>query len=265
MKITGIELYHVSVPLKEIFRPSWIPGYPQTHNRFTLIKLITNEGIVGYSAGAAMGRERQGLGDLLGGYLMGEDPADIDRIQSLLKQAGYLGWRNFWIEPACWDIIGKKEGKPVYEVLEGKSRPLPVYLSTGEMRDLETIEAAVRSRLEEGYPELEVVLVDDRSEDGTGAIIDRIAAEHPRVRAVHVGELPAGWLGKVHAQQVGWRAASGDYLLFTDADVHFNSGTLRAAMSKHQTPRSRTSMVWNWPSGSPGARTSPPWCTRTGQ
>ena len=133
MKITGIELYHVSVPLRKTFWPAWLPGYPQTHNRFTLIKIATDAGIEGYSAGVAMGRERQGLGDLLGGYLMGEDPTDIDRIQSLLTQAGYLGWRNFWIEPACWDIIGKKEGKPVYEILGGKPRPIPVYLSTGEM------------------------------------------------------------------------------------------------------------------------------------
>ncbi|MEJ2166872.1 MAG: mandelate racemase/muconate lactonizing enzyme family protein [Desulfobacterales bacterium] len=133
MKITAIELYHVSVPLREIFWPTWIPGYPQTHNRFTLIKIITDEGLEGYAAGAAMGRERQGLGDLLGGYLMGADPRDIDRIQSLLKQAGFLGWRNFWIEPACWDIIGKAAGKPVYEVLGGRARPVAVYLSTGEM------------------------------------------------------------------------------------------------------------------------------------
>ena len=111
MKINLIELYHVSVPLKDTFWPTWIPGYPQTHNRFTLIKLVTDEGIEGYSAGSAMGREREGLGDLLGGYLMGADPTDIDRVQSLLKQAGYLGWRNFWIEPACWDIIGKDEGQ----------------------------------------------------------------------------------------------------------------------------------------------------------
>lgn len=135
MKITVIELYHVSVPLKEIFWPTWIPGYPQTHNRFTLIKLVTDEGIIGYSAGSALGKERQGLGDLLGGYLMGADPTDISRVQGLLKQAGFLGWRNFWIEPACWDIIGKKEGKPVYELLGGKARPIPVYLSTGEMRE----------------------------------------------------------------------------------------------------------------------------------
>ncbi len=133
MKITAVELYHVSVPLKKTFWPTWIPGYPQTHNRFTLIKLVTDEGLEGYSAGIAMGRERQGLGDLLGGYLIGADPTDIDRIQSLLKQAGYLGWRNFWIEPACWDIMGKKAGKPVYELLGGKSRPVDVYLSTGEM------------------------------------------------------------------------------------------------------------------------------------
>jgi L-alanine-DL-glutamate epimerase-like enolase superfamily enzyme len=137
MKIAVIELYHVSVPLKQTFWPTWIPGYPQTHNRFTLVKLVTDDGIEGYSAGAAMGRERQGLGDLLGGYLLGADPTDIEGIQSLLKQAGYLGWRNFWIEPACWDIIGKSQNKPVYELLGGKARPIEVYCSTGEMHDPE--------------------------------------------------------------------------------------------------------------------------------
>lgn len=132
MKIKAIELYHVSIPLKQTFWPTWIPGYPQTHNRFTLVKIITDEGLEGYSAGIAMGRERQGLGDLMGSYLMGADPTDIENIQGLLKQAGYLGWRNFWIEPACWDIIGKSLGKPVYELLGGEARPIEVYCSTGE-------------------------------------------------------------------------------------------------------------------------------------
>ncbi len=133
MKIKLIELYHVSVPLKATFWPTWIPGYPQTHNRFTLIRLVTDDGIEGWSAGSAMGRERQGLGDLLGGYLMGSDPTDIGRIQDLLKQAGFLGWRNFWIEPACWDIMGKAAGKPVYELLGGRARAIDAYISTGEM------------------------------------------------------------------------------------------------------------------------------------
>ena len=68
MKIKALELYHVSIPLKQTFWPSWIPGYPQTHNRFTLIKLTTDDGITGYSAGTCMGKERAGLGELLGGY-----------------------------------------------------------------------------------------------------------------------------------------------------------------------------------------------------
>ncbi len=151
MKIIAIELYHVSVPLKKVFWPTWIPGYPQTHNRFTLIKLTTDEGIEGYSAGSAMGKERQGLGDLLGGYLIGSDPTDIDRIQNLLKQAGFLGWRNFWIEPACWDIIGKKENKPVYELLGGTARKVPVYLSTGEMHDPEKRIDELLAMKERGY------------------------------------------------------------------------------------------------------------------
>jgi len=151
MRIKAIELYHVSVPLRKTFWPTWIPGYPQTHNRFTLIRIITDEGIEGFSAGSTMGRERQGLGDLLGGYLIGADPTDIPRIQSLLKQAGFLGWRNFWIEPACWDILGKIEGKPVYELLGGKARSIPAYLSTGEMHDPEVRVQELLSQKEAGF------------------------------------------------------------------------------------------------------------------
>jgi len=151
MKIKTIELYHVSIPLKQTFWPSWIPGYPQTHNRFTLIKLTSNEGITGYSAGTCRGKERAGLGDLLGGYLIGADPTDIDRIQSLLKQAGFLGWRNFWIEAACWDIIGKKENKPVYELLGGRARPIDIYLSTGEMHEPEKRVDELLEMSEKGY------------------------------------------------------------------------------------------------------------------
>ena len=133
MKISLIELYHVSIPLRHTFWPSWIPGYPQTHNNFTLIRLVTDDGIEGYSAGTAMGKEREGLGELIGGYLLGSDPSDIGQIQGLLKQAGFLGWRNYWIEPAFWDILGKQAGKPVYELLGGEARPIDLYCSTGEM------------------------------------------------------------------------------------------------------------------------------------
>ena len=110
--VSRIELFHVAVPLPAHFYPSWIPGFPQTENRFTLIKVITKDGVEGYSAGPAMGRERAGLGDLLGPYLIGEDSTDISLVQQRLREISYLGWRNYWVEPAFWDINGKLAGKP---------------------------------------------------------------------------------------------------------------------------------------------------------
>ena len=80
------------------------------------------------------------------------------------------------------------------------------------------------------YPELEIIGVDDRSEDATGGILDEFAASHPRFRAIHVKELPTGWLGKPHALQQAYEASSGEWLLFTDADVRFKVDALRRAM-----------------------------------
>jgi hypothetical protein len=93
------------------------------------------------------------------------------------------------------------------------------------------LEAAVRSRLADDYPDLELVLVDDRSRDATGEIADRLARADDRMRVVHVRELPSGWLGKLHALDRGVRAATGELLLLSDADVHVAPGTLRRAVA----------------------------------
>lgn len=93
------------------------------------------------------------------------------------------------------------------------------------------IEASVRSLLGQDYPDLRVVAVDDRSVDGTGAILDRVAAGEPRLRVVHVRELPGGWLGKNHACAAGAEAADDGFLLFTDGDVVFAPGALRRAVA----------------------------------
>lgn len=92
--------------------------------------------------------------------------------------------------------------------------------------EVATLEPSVRALLATEYSNLEVVLVDDRSQDGTGVLVDRLAAQDARVRAVHVTELPAGWLGKVHAMHRGAEKATGDWLLFLDADVHLSARAL---------------------------------------
>ena len=98
----------------------------------------------------------------------------------------------------------------------------------------ETLPSALSSLLALDYPNYEIVVVDDRSTDGTGAAIAAAAARDPRVRPVRVDVLPDGWLGKVHAQTRGIDAATGDWLLFTDADVVFGKDALRRAVAHVQ-------------------------------
>lgn len=93
------------------------------------------------------------------------------------------------------------------------------------------VEAALRARLSDGYPALEVIAVNDRSTDRTGAILDRLAAEDPRVRVIHIDTLPAGWLGKLYAMHQGVLASRGEWVLLSDADVHYAPGTLRRVLA----------------------------------
>jgi chlorobactene glucosyltransferase len=81
------------------------------------------------------------------------------------------------------------------------------------------IEQVVRSILASTYLTLEVIVVDDRSDDDTAAIAVRIAATDPRLTVIRGGALPEGWYGKPWACLQGYRAARGAILLFTDADT----------------------------------------------
>lgn len=88
---------------------------------------------------------------------------------------------------------------------------------------------ALRAKLADGYPSLEVVLVDDRSTDDTAAQARSLS--DPRLTVTRVDTLPHGWLGKVNALQQGLLAARGEWILFSDADVHLAPGTLARVIS----------------------------------
>jgi chlorobactene glucosyltransferase len=81
------------------------------------------------------------------------------------------------------------------------------------------IALGLQSVLDQREVDLEVIVVNDHSSDRTGAICDAVAVAEPRLRVIHNPELPAGWLGKCNAMQHAADMASGDVLLFTDADV----------------------------------------------
>jgi len=91
----------------------------------------------------------------------------------------------------------------------------------------EKLPAALATLTAIDYPNLEIIAIDDRSKDATSKILDDFAAHCPRLRVVHVAALPPLWLGKPHALQKGYELSTGDWLLFTDADVKFHPEALR--------------------------------------
>src|SRR3954454_16467803 len=94
----------------------------------------------------------------------------------------------------------------------------------------ENIQDALESVLTQDYPNLQVITVNDRSSDQTGAILDRMAASHPMLKIVTITVLPSNWLGKNNALHTGASNSAGEWLLFADADVVMDQSAIARAV-----------------------------------
>jgi glycosyltransferase involved in cell wall biosynthesis len=93
------------------------------------------------------------------------------------------------------------------------------------------IERTVRHLLAQVGVTIDIIVVDDRSTDRTADVLRRLMAEDSRVSMKRVDTLPAGWLGKCHACHVGASAATGDWILFTDADCWLKPDVIARALA----------------------------------
>ena len=109
------------------------------------------------------------------------------------------------------------------------------------------IEACVGSLLRQEYPNFELIVLDDHSDDGTGALAAQLFAAHPAVktRLLSGTELPPSWTGKGWACHQLAAAASGEYLFFTDADTTHAPGLLAAAVTHSR--KTGASLLSAWP------------------
>ncbi|MDF1525867.1 MAG: glycosyltransferase family 2 protein [bacterium] len=96
-----------------------------------------------------------------------------------------------------------------------------------EEKNIEQALGSLLKALPEGG---EVLLVNDRSTDGTGVIAHRLASQDARLKVMDITKVPEGWLGKTHAMQAGYSVTTGEFILFTDADVVFQPGCLARAV-----------------------------------
>lgn len=97
------------------------------------------------------------------------------------------------------------------------------------------IETCVQRLLDQDFPRLAVHVIDDRSTDDTGSILDRMARERapgqgPALTVLHVDHLPDAWLGKCNALHTGTRDLGSDWLLFVDSDVAIDPSALRTTL-----------------------------------
>jgi cellulose synthase/poly-beta-1,6-N-acetylglucosamine synthase-like glycosyltransferase len=115
------------------------------------------------------------------------------------------------------------------------SNPAPrVTIIVPARNEAEHIKASLSSLLALDYENFEVITVNDRSSDSTGVAIDQAGATpegRRHLRAIHVASLPPGWLGKTHAMWTAGEQSTGDWMLFTDADVVFRADSLRRAIA----------------------------------
>lgn len=93
------------------------------------------------------------------------------------------------------------------------------------------IEQSAQSRIKDDYPDLELILLDDRSTDKTPEIIKKLSEKECRIKPIFITEIPKGWWGKNHAMHLALQQTQGEWILLSDADVQVKPGTLRKAIS----------------------------------
>jgi len=159
----------------------------------------------------------------------------------------YFHWIAGWVLGLTWlwRLVDAAVGVPKIADISrpewvGQPRAGPrVSIVVPACNEAADIEATLLRLLSLHYENYEIIAVDDRSTDETGEIMERIAATAPRdrLKIIHITELPAGWMGKPHAMWSAAKQASGDWLLFTDADVLFKPDALRRALAYAHTER----------------------------
>ncbi|MGF6948536.1 glycosyltransferase involved in cell wall biosynthesis [Neobacillus sp. B4I6] len=144
---------------------------------------------------------------------------------TILFSLGMLVWTIFLLD----GLIGLRKIDPLEKEAGMELGPL-LSVVVAARNEEKQIEASILSQLEQTYKNVEWILVNDRSTDMTGTIMEELTKIDPRLKVIHVDQLPEGWLGKNNALYTGALQASGKWLLFTDADVKFEKQAFAKAL-----------------------------------
>jgi len=139
-----------------------------------------------------------------------------------------------WLVSTVLTLYGLFRQKPLLPAnhlrMSASDAPLVSVLVPARDEENRVLTDCIRSILAQDYGRFEVIAVNDRSTDETGAILKALAKSDDRLRVIEGEEPPAGWLGKPYAMQQAFNHARGEWILATDADMIFDKAALRTAL-----------------------------------
>ncbi|MBL1118630.1 mandelate racemase/muconate lactonizing enzyme family protein [Streptomyces sp. 110] len=151
MRITGIRSRLVELPLDAPFRPAWGRGRVQTTLVLVVFEVGTDQGIVGLGAAHGGPEAQIAVDRFVTPHLIGQDPARIESLAGIIRDAEILGPPSYCMEIPLWDILGKAAGLPVSRLWGGASDRVRAYCSTGELRTPDERADSVVRLVEEGF------------------------------------------------------------------------------------------------------------------
>ena len=141
-----------------------------------------------------------------------------------------------WLVSIVLTLYGLARQKPLLPInhlrMTASDAPLVSVLVPARNEQNRVLADCIRSILDQDYGRFEVIAVNDRSTDATGAILETLAKSDHRLRVIEGEEPPAGWLGKPYAMQQAFNHARGEWILATDADMIFDKAALRTAVDR---------------------------------
>jgi chlorobactene glucosyltransferase len=157
-------------------------------------------------------------------------------IESVLNILAGLLWFVVlaWLISAVLMLYGLSRQKTLYPTddlrLKASDAPLVSVLVPARNEEHRVLAECIHSILDQDYGRFEIVAVNDRSTDATGAILESLARTDARLHVIEGAEPPTGWLGKPYAMHQALSQARGEWILATDADMIFDHRALRTAV-----------------------------------
>ena len=127
MHIVSIETRRYRYPLDPPFAAAWDP-VPREHQDATLVIVRSDDGLEGYASGDALPDR-----ELLERLMLGLDPMRTDVVHGICETVDFHHGRNWTLEVAVWDLVGRAHDQPVWRLLGGSGESLLAYASSGEL------------------------------------------------------------------------------------------------------------------------------------